>query len=195
MSAPFGVGGRPRKPRATVETVPRICIRDLARSLFASRAREGTIRVVVNGKPEVLDVVHEPCNYGGNGRPFFLCGTCSKKVQHLYLLGNADRPDGNLACRRCSGVAFGGQYTRRRGINRVRRLREKIGALPSPLAPIPQRPRHVRRDYWMRAIAKLAVAEAVIAVQLHAIVPRVRRRLKKWPIQRSKSVTTRLVRR
>jgi hypothetical protein len=75
-------------------------------------------------------------------------------------------------------LTYASQHTRRRGLNRVRRLRQKLGALPSPLAPLPSRPLHWRRDYWMKAAAKLAAAEAALAAQLHAMIPRVRRRLK-----------------
>ena len=80
---------------------------------------------------------------------------------------------------RTSRKSRASRSTRRRGINRVRRLREKIGALPSPLAPIPPRPPGWRKDYWSRIIAELAAAEAVVAAELHAMIPRVRRRLKR----------------
>jgi len=188
MIIPFGVGGQPRRPRATVENTARIFVGDLARSLFTPPAREGVeatasaIRVVINGKPEVLDVVHEPCNYGGDGRWFFLCGTCSKKVLHLYLLlRDGDRPDGNrlaCRCRRCAGITYKSQFTRRRGINRVRRLRAKIGALPHVLAPLPQRPQHVRRDYWRKSIARIVAAETLVAAELRDMLVRARRRLR-----------------
>src|SRR5262249_45183698 len=97
-TAPFGRGGKPRpKTRPLVEDVPRIGVGDIARSLLTPRARE-EVRVVVNGKPEVLDVVFDDRNYGGRGQAFFLCGTCSKKVQHLYF--RDERP----VCRQCAGV-------------------------------------------------------------------------------------------
>ena len=177
-TAPFGVGGRPRrKTRPFVEDVPRIGIGDLARSLFTRLAREG-VRIVINGAEMVLDVVCEPRHFGGDGRWFFLC-TCGRRVCHLYYVRADERAAQRLACRRCAGpLTYASQHTRRRGLNRVRRLREKIGALPSPLVPLPPRPRHWRRDYWVRTIARLAVAEATIAAELHAMIPRVRRRLR-----------------
>jgi hypothetical protein len=181
MFRPHAFGkGRPRKAQPTVETTPRISIGDLrgvARSLFtASRVRETTVNVVINDKPEAIELMFDPRFFGGV-QALFLCGTCSRKCQHLYF--RDDPRDGRrLACRRCAGLTYKSQHTRRRGLNRVRRLREKIGALPSPLAPIPQRPRYVRRDYWVRRLAELARAEAALAAQLHAIIPRMRRRLK-----------------
>jgi hypothetical protein len=120
----------------------------------------------------VIDVVPDARHLGGDGQRYFLCAGCSRKVWHLYL-----RTD-QLICSKCAGLDYRSRSTRRRGLNRVRRLREKIGAPPGLLSPIPSRPRYVRRDYWMRAVAKLAAAEAVIAAELHAMVPRVRRRLK-----------------
>jgi hypothetical protein len=70
-------------------------------------AREATISILVNGK---LDVMCDPRNYGGDAQRFFLCPTCSKKVQHLYL-----RDERLLACRRCAGLTYASQHTRRRG--------------------------------------------------------------------------------
>jgi hypothetical protein len=147
----------------------------------ASRARAATVNVVINGKPEAIDVVFDDRNYGGRGQPYFLCGTCSRKCRHLYLRDeprDGPRDGRRLVCRRCAGVTYKSQHTRRRGLNRARRLREKIGALPSPLAPLPSRPRHWRRDYWARTVAELARAEVALAAQLHAMIPRVRRRLR-----------------
>jgi len=180
MFRPVSFGkGRPRKPRPTVETTPRIFIGDIARALFTPRPREATVRVIVNGKPEVLDVVFEDRNFGGRGQPYFLCGTCARKCQHLYLYLRDDLRDGRrLTCRRCAGpLTYASQHTRRRAINRARNLRRRLGAPANILAPLPPRPRYVRRDYWTRAVRKLAAAEAALAAQLHAIIPRVRRRL------------------
>src|SRR5262249_1272111 len=174
-TAPFGVGGKSRKPRACVEDVPRICIYDLqgvARSPFTGFAREATVDVVVNGAKMAIDVVCDARHRGGDGQRYFLCPDCSRKVWHLYVR------DEQLKCRRCAGLDYRSKHTRRRGLNRVRRLREKIGALPSPLAPLPQRPRHVRRDYWMKALARIAAAETLVAAELHDMVVGGRRRLR-----------------
>jgi hypothetical protein len=172
---PFGFGGKPHKPRPTVENTPRIGVGDLqgaARLPLTAFAREATISVLVNGKPETIDVVCDPRNYGGDGQRFFLCPACSRKVQHLYLR------DERLACRRCAGLTYRSQHTKHRGLHRARDLRRKLGASEELLVPIPPRPPHWRRDYHARLLAQLVAAEAVIAAQLHDMVVRVRRRLK-----------------
>src|SRR5262249_2799786 len=106
MRAPFGVGGRRRKPRPTVETVPRICVYDLFTSPFTALARETTVNVVINGRPEVFEVVRDARFFGGDGQRYFLCPACSRKVYHLYLR------DERLACRQCSGLDYASQRTR-----------------------------------------------------------------------------------
>ena len=176
MPLPVFGKGRPRKPRPLVETTPRIGVGDLrgiARLPLRGVAREGTVRVLVNGKLEALDVVCEARNYGGGGQRYFLCPTCSRRVWHLYLR------DERLVCRRCAGLTYRSQHTRRRGLNRVRDLRRKLGAPPSPLAPVPPRPSRWRRDYHARLLAQLVAAEGVIAAQLRDMVGAVRRRLKR----------------
>ena len=172
-TAPFGRGGRPRQPRTCIEDVPRIEVKNLAASLRGPLARK-TVTVAVNGAEMALDVVRDARFFGGDGQRYFLCPTCSRKVWHLYLPGDG----GRLVCRRCADLEYASQHTSRQGINRARRLREKIGAAPGLLSPIPSRPAHVRRDYWMKALARIAVAEAALAAELHAIIPRVRKRLK-----------------
>jgi hypothetical protein len=177
-TAPFGFGGKPHKPRPTVETTPRIGVGDLqkvARPPYGPLAREATVRVVVNGKPEALDVVCDARNYGGDGQRFFLCPMCSKKVQHLYLPREGER----LACRRCAGLTYRSQHTRRRGLHRARDLRRKLGASEELLAPLPPRPRqHMAAAQYDRLVAQLVAAESVIAAMLRDMVMRVRRRLR-----------------
>ena len=115
----------------------------------------------------------DPRNYGGDGQRFFLCGTCSKKVMHLYFRNE------RLACRRCAGLTYRSQHTKRRGLHRARDLRRKLGASEELLAPLPPRPRNVwAAAYYDRLVAQLVAAEAVIAAQLRDMVVRVRQRLK-----------------
>ena len=141
----------------------------LARLPLTAFARETTVRVVVNGKPETLDVVSDARNYGGDGQQFFLCPACSRKVQHLYLR------DERLACRRCAGLTYRSQHTKRRGLHRARDLRRKLGASEELLVPLPLRPRqHMAAAKYDRLVAQLVAAEAVIAAQLHDMVVRVR---------------------
>jgi len=134
-------------------------------------AREATIRVVVDGKPETLDVVFDDRNYGGRGQPYFLCGTCSRKVQHLYLRLRDER----LACRRCAALTYASQCMLRRGLHRARDIRRKLGASEELLAPLPRQ--HMAAAKYDRLVGQLVAAEAVIAAQLHDMVMRVRRRL------------------
>ena len=177
---PFGFGGKPHKPRPTVENTPRIYIgelRGIATTPFGALAlaREATISLLVNGKPETIDVVCDPRNYGGDGQRFFLCPVCSRKVQHLYL----PREGEQLTCRRCAGLTYRSQLTKRRGLHRARDLRRKLGASEELLAPLPPRPRqHMAAAKYDRLVGQLVAAEAVIASQLHDMVVRVRRRLK-----------------
>jgi len=176
MSLPIFGKGRPRKPRRTVETTPRIGVGDLqgaATAPLSSFAREATISILVNGKPEAIDVMCDLRNYGGDGQRYFLCPTCSRKVFHLYLR------DERLACRRCAGLTYRSQHTLRRGLHRARDLRRKLGASEELLAPLPPRPRqHMAAAKYDRLVAQLVAAEAVIAAQLHDMVVRVRRRIR-----------------
>lgn len=193
MTRPFGVGRSP-KPGPYVEHTPRLCVYDLdlkkvvAGTPFKARAREGSaieqVHVVINGRPAVLDVVCD-ARFLGGGQRYFLCPNpmCSRKVWHLYVQAD-EQADGQagerLACRRCvPGLDYRSKHTRRQGVNRVRRLREKIGAPALLLSPIPLRPHGWRKDYWRRTIAQLLAAEASIAKELHVMIPRVRRRLKR----------------
>ena len=148
--------------------------RQRATAPLTAFARETTVSILVNGKPEALDVVCDPRNYGGGGQRYFLCPACSRKVWHLYLR------DERLACRKCAGpLAYASQHTKRRGLHRARDLRRKLGASEELLSPLPPRPRqHMAAAKYDRLVAQLVAAEAVIAAQLRDTVVRVRRRLK-----------------
>jgi hypothetical protein len=162
---PFGVGGRPRKSRPTVENTQRV-----ASPPHKGLARE-EIKVRVDGVEIKLDIIRHERPRGGS-QAFWCCPTCGREVWHLYI-----RTEG-LMCRKCAGLTYWSRQTYRRGLHRVRNLRRKLGAPPGLLAKVPPRPPHWRRDYWARTVAKLAAAEAVIAVELRDMVPRVRRRLR-----------------
>jgi hypothetical protein len=117
-------------------------------------------------------VVRDARNYGGDGQRYFLCPVCSRKVYHLYLRSDGER----LTCRRCAALTYASRHTRRRGLNRVRNLRRKLGAPPDLLSPVPPRPRYWSRAYHVKLLAELAAAELVVAEQLHDMLKRVRRR-------------------
>ena len=129
--------GRPRKPRPLVDTTPRICVYDVRGvatvPLTAAPARE-TVTVVINGAEMVIDVVRDARHLGGDGQRYFLCPDCSRKVWHPYVR------DERLACRKCAALDYRSRHVRRRGLNRARRLRQKLGAPAGLLGPIPPKP-------------------------------------------------------
>jgi len=154
--------GRPRRPRPTVETTPRV-----APPPHRGPARE-EVRVVVEGVEQELEIVRQDRIHGQEA--FWLCPRCSKPRLHLYLHA------GEIACRQCLGLSYACKHTRNTAALRARKLRRRLGGLPGLLSPIPPRPRHWRRDYWARAIAELIVVENVLAARLADMVGRRRKR-------------------
>ena len=154
--------GRPRKPRPTVETTPRV-----APPPHRGLARE-EVRVVIDGKEQTLEIVRQPRIHGQEA--FWLCPRCGSARWHLYLL------NGEIACRKCFSLGYSCKHTRNRAALRARKLRRRLGGLPGLLSPLPPRPRHWRRDYWARAIAELIAVENVLAARLAAMVDRRRKR-------------------
>ena len=158
---PFGKG-RPRKPRATVETTPRI-----ASPPSRGVARE-EVHVVVDGAPQELEIIRQERIHGQEA--FWLCPRCGSARWHLYV------HSGEIGCRVCLGLSYACKHTRNTAAIRARKLRRRLGGLPGLLSPIPPRPRHWRRDYWARAIAELIAVENVLAARLAAMVGRRRKR-------------------
>src|SRR5215831_15221208 len=155
--------GRPRRPRATIETTPRV-----GQPPSTGVARE-EVRVVVDGKEQTLEIVRQPRIYGQEA--FWRCpGPCGELRWHLYLL------NGEIACRECLALSYRCRTTHNSAALRARKLRRRLGGLPGLLSPLPPRPRHWRRDYWARAIAELIAVENVLAARLAAMVGRRRKR-------------------
>jgi hypothetical protein len=154
--------GRPRRPRATVETTPRV-----SQPPSAGPARE-EVRVVIDGVEQTLEIVRQPRIHGQEA--YWCCPRCGELRWHLYLLS------GEIGCRECFSLSYAVRCTRNRAALRVARLRRKLGGLPSLLAPLPSRPKYWRRDYWARTLAELVAAEAVLAARLGDMVGRKRRR-------------------
>lgn len=50
-----------------------------------------------------VNVAYTPCNYGGQGRPWLLCG-CGGRTNKLYLAGGM-----RFVCRKCSGKKYQSQ--------------------------------------------------------------------------------------
>ena len=155
--------GRPRKPRATVETTPRI-----ASPPSAGIAREEVV-VLVDGAERRLEVIRQDRINGGLAA-YWRCPTCEALRWHLYL------HNGEVRCRQCLTLSYACRHTRNRAALRARKLRRKLGAAPGLLSPLPPRPKYWRRDFYARRLAQLVAAESVLAARLRAMVGRRRKR-------------------
>jgi hypothetical protein len=67
---------------------------------------------------------------------------CGRAVLHVYL-----PPDGEPTCRHCVGLDYSSRRLSRDmpEAQRIRKLREKIGADPRPFSPLPSRGKWARR--------------------------------------------------
>jgi len=153
--------GRLRRPRATVETTPRI-----AQPTSTGPARE-EVRVVVDGAPQELEIIRQERIHGQEA--FWLCPRCGSARWHLYVRNS------EIACRVCFGLSYACKQHHDTVAIRARKLRRRLGGLPGLVSPLPPRPRHWRRDYWARAIAELIAVENVLAARLAAMVGRRRK--------------------
>ena len=159
---PFGKG-RPRKPRATVETTPRI-----ASPPSRGVARE-EVHVVVDGAPQELEIIRQERIHGQEA--YWVCSRCGELRWHLYVRNS------EIACRVCFGLSYACKRHHNAAVNRARKLRRRLGGLPGLLSPIPLRPRHWRRDHYARVIAELVAVEATLAARLRDMVSRRRKRV------------------
>jgi hypothetical protein len=97
---------------------------------------------------QLIHVAWTSCNFGGY-RDWFVCpgSGCGKRVAVLYL-GSS----GLFACRRCQNLAYATQFERlgRRGVERARRIRMKLGGGANLLDPFPDRPKGMHQRTYAR---------------------------------------------
>jgi hypothetical protein len=105
-----------------------------------------------------LKVVWSRCTFGG-GRPWLLCPlqTCGKRIAVAYL-GRSPV----FACRKCHDLAYATQFepAGRRGIERARGIRMKLGGGPNLMDEFPGRPKGMHNRTYLRHKAAYAVAAA-----------------------------------
>jgi len=96
------------------------------------------------------------------GRPYFECGRCSRRVKHIYL--------DELVCRQCAGLDYASRHIHRSvpSVHRVMCWRRQIGIDPHPFAPIPKRQRHHKRYY--RIVAKILREEQTLLGHLKTVM-------------------------
>lgn len=101
---------------------------------------------------QTIPLVRSDCAFGGQ-RPWFLCpsvpgaGDCSTRTAILYL---GQTPW--FACRKCHNLGYVSQSEPigRRGIQRAREIRLKLGGGPNLLQPFPDRPKGMHRKNFLR---------------------------------------------
>jgi hypothetical protein len=105
-----------------------------------------------------LQVVWSACALGG-GRPWLQCPvqTCRKRIAVVYL-GRSPL----FACRKCQNLAYATQFecVGRRGIERARRIRTKLGGGPNLMDDFPVRPQGMHKRTYLRHQKAYEVAAA-----------------------------------
>jgi hypothetical protein len=90
---------------------------------------------------------------------------------HLYVV------HGVLQCRACGSLSYRSRRVQRyKAVLRAARLRRKLGAAPSLLAPVPPKPKYWSRACYARLVGELIAVEDVIAGMLGATVKALERR-------------------
>jgi hypothetical protein len=99
------------------------------------RTDYGRLLVTVDGGPEMV-VQHGAQARPEGDRPHFYCPVCDRVVLRLYLTND------RLQCRHCADLVYAVQYGRRwcPALQRVYKLRARLGADLAPFGPLPPRP-------------------------------------------------------
>jgi hypothetical protein len=122
------------------------------------RTDYGRLLVSVDGGPEMV-VQHGAMARPEGDRPHLYCPLCDRAVFHLYLV------DDLLQCRHCAGLVYAVQYGRQwcPALQRVHKLRARLGADLAPFGPLPSRPWDGRSIRWYdRLVAQIQEAEAEV---------------------------------
>ena len=117
--------------------------------------------ILINGSPVLV-------TWDEQGRPWFECSRCSRRVRHIYL--------DEFVCRRCAGLDYASRHIHRSvpGVHRVMRWRRMIGIDPHPFAPIPKRKRHHTR--YHRIVARILLEERALLGHLQTLTHDLERR-------------------
>ena len=99
------------------------------------------------------------CHLGGV-RPWFVCSVysdgryCGRRAAILYGAGEL------FACRQCYGLAYQSQQQTavRRGLDKARKIRMRLGGGVDLLAPFPPRPKGMHRRTFERLRARAEAA-------------------------------------
>jgi hypothetical protein len=132
-------------------------------------------RLVLSGGPVLQVLVSR--RPGGGVQLHAACPGCGRRVARLYLDGPG------LRCRVCARLTLPSCRNRTEdravplALARVARERERIGADPTPGAPLPSKLRHWSRAAWELRIERIRAAEAALQAAIDAAVARGRAKL------------------
>ncbi|WP_027584023.1 hypothetical protein [Bradyrhizobium sp. Ai1a-2] len=161
-----------------IERHPRVCVLALARdggtvagvvttlrwtNGFVATIRAEPTRLIIETADRRQMVALDPKRCGFLVRAGMLCPACSRRCVHLIENG------GIFSCRLCCGLDHSSRHVHRRrwsALGRIAKLRGKIKADPSPLSPLPPRPR------WNTAAAKYDRVAAEIERQEAILIGR-----------------------
>jgi hypothetical protein len=172
MSATAHASGR---GRATVENSPALDVLELyhagglvhgvstvlqwpSSTTVHVRADHGRLIVAINGGLETVVQVDILALVSGD-RPHVRCPACDRRTYRLYLDGD------RFQCRQCAGLTYAVQYERQwcPALQRVYKLRARLGAELTPFAPLPPRPYRGNAGPWHdRMVAQIQAAEAEV---------------------------------
>ena len=103
-----------------------------------------------------LNLASTHCNLGGQ-RPWFLCPDCGRRCAIVYSV------QGWFTCRLCARLNYESQRTmiREGARNRLRAIRQRLGASGNLLEPFPPRPKGMHRRTYDRLRQEADRLEAV----------------------------------
>lgn len=102
------------------------------------------------GKSCQVKFERTPCHFGG-AREWFVCPCCERRAGILYL------EHGKFACRKCRDVAYPSQLESRasRLITKAHKVRRRLGASGSLVAPTPDKPKGMHYSTYWRSLLQL----------------------------------------
>ena len=102
------------------------------------------------GALQRIPLVWSQCHFGGL-RPWFKCARCNRRVGKLYNTG------ASLTCRRCLDLWYASQRrgaTSRRYLQALK-LRLRLNGIANLREPIPERPKRMHRNTYLRLRRRL----------------------------------------